>query len=170
MMMQGPKLLSMKPLLSYHPKPQQHKHHSVSQKQLSLASVRIEPKRHLIIDENLMALHNNNNPSIQVDDMANLNRQETTAPVSPHSLDSGSNDNGSSSNFNFEGTQTVTVRIEHHQALISPNRVRQRREESLEDCEVRDDDEEQAIFHPNENSDTKNGKNRLTGGELKPTA
>ena len=97
--------------------------------------------------------------AIQVDDGANLNRQETTAPVSPHSLDSGSNDNDSSSNFNFEGTQTVTVRIEHHQALISPNRVRQRREESLEDCEVRDDDEEQAIFHPNANSAGSN-KNR----------
>ena len=36
--------------------------------------------------------------------------------------------------------------------------------ETLEDCEVRDEDEEHAIFHPNANSDIKIGNNnRLTG-------
>ena len=65
---------------------------------------------------------------------------------------------------NFEGAQTV--RIDHASNNDHYAGDDCHREETIEDCEVRDGDEEQAIFHPNDNSDTKN-KNRLTGETAK---
>lgn len=92
-------------------------------------------------------------------------RNETTAPVSPHSEDSS----------NFAGTQAIKIETNTLSNGLSQQRnielmtnslsnVTDERLETLEDCEVRDDDEEHAIFHPNANSDIKIGNSsRLTG-------